>query len=171
MFNNLVVGHSPLSCIRDNVSTPRDALSRTVVRMGRKAKELPPPSKETLDGRIRIGMATVGISGPTALAAKMGDGLNRQTTAKWITGESGYLEPKYLFKLAKVLNVNPEWLALGRGPVAPAVEISPNKKRVLELYEALGLMQDAWIQSGDTLLKAAREASISQPFKRPQKTR
>lgn len=156
--------------MRDSLSTPRDILSRTVAfTMIKKAAKTDPATQNTgddmtLGGRIKIGMASKGIAGPSELARKLK--LRRQTVTKWVNDEVDFLEPKYLFPLADVLGMNPRWLSIREGAPSPEKVVSQDDQRVLELYGALKPgVRDSWLKSGDALLTATGEPSTAQPFK------
>ena len=121
----------------------------------------------TLGGRIKIGMAGAAIATPSQLARRLK--LHRQTVTKWVNDEVDFLEPKYLFPLADVLNLNPRWLSTREGEPQPQKSVSSDVQRLIELYDAMDPgVRNSWIQSGDALLKATEEPSRSQPFKRGQ---
>ena len=122
----------------------------------------------TLAGRIKIGMASAGISGSADLGRRMK--VNRQTVHRWINGEGDKLTPEMLFKLADALKVNPRWLALGppHSPVPPHIP-SPDQAEVLQIHQALdqlerGDAKDTWLSSGRDLVRILTPASPNNPF-------
>lgn len=128
-------------------------------------------TRSTVAGRIKIGMAVKGIKGPQELADAVNKvspqlKLNRQTTAKWINGETINIEPPRLMALAHTLDFDPEWLAIGKGEPQRKGRVSLEHKRLIELYAALPEnMRRAWMRSGDAMLEEAGQPSPAQPFK------
>lgn len=127
----------------------------------------------SLAGRIKIGMAASGIAGPQELADAVNRvdptlKLNRQTTLKWLNGETKNIEPPRLFALAVALNLDPEWLATKKGEPHRTGRVTLEHKRVIELYNALpAQLRRAWLKGGDAMLEDTGETSESQPFRRP----
>lgn len=118
----------------------------------------------TLAGRIRIGMASAGISSPAELARRMK--VNRQTVHRWIAGEGDKLTPEMLFRLADALEVNPQWLALGapHSPVKPHIP-SVEESELIALYEKLpAAAKESWVSSGRDLIKLLTPSSKTDPF-------
>lgn len=147
----------------DEMSTPRDFLSRKVASVTKKPQN--DEGNMTLAGRIRGGMQIKGIDTAADLARRMK--LNRQTIHKWLSGEVTKLEPAHLFKLADILGLDARWLAAREGEPQPALRITLELQRLIELYQALPeKMRRAWILSGDAILQETGETSIAQPYRR-----
>lgn len=125
----------------------------------------------SLSGRIKIGMATKGIVGPQELADALNRvaphlKLNRQTTAKWLSGETKNIEPPRLIALAEALDLDPEWLAVKHGEPQRKGRVTLEHKRLIELYNALPEKElRFWLRTGDALLEEAGVPSRAQPFK------
>lgn len=117
----------------------------------------------SLAGRIKIGMATQGIASEAELARRLK--INRQTVHKWLSGEVKTIDPETLFRLAAVLELDPQWLATKEGAPQKPERVTLEHKRLIELYNALPAhMRRAWLKSGDALLAETGETSAAQPF-------
>ncbi len=75
-------------------------------------------------------------------------GVSRNAVSMWESGETKSLDAAYLFKAAKILGVNPKWLATGNGgkflaaaqmPLSDNDPASPEERRqrLLELFDGL----------------------------------
>jgi transcriptional regulator with XRE-family HTH domain len=118
----------------------------------------------TLAGRIKLAMASAGISTTAQLAKKMN--VNRQTVHRWISGEGDKLTPEMLFKLSDALAVNARWLALG-SPNSPIKPTSPTVEQaeVLDVHRRLpAAAKDTWLSHGRDLIKILSPASAGNPF-------
>lgn len=109
-------------------------------------------------------MAARGIRSPAELARRMS--LPRQTISKWLNNETKDLELSNLYRLADLLDCNARWLALRDGVPQKPVEMDLEKKRVIDLYQALPSgVRVSWVSSGEALLAGSTNPSIAQPFK------
>lgn len=75
-------------------------------------------------------------------------GVSRNAVSLWESGETKSLDAAYLFNAAKILGVNPKWLATGNGskfltatqmPLSDNDPASPEERRqrLLELFDGL----------------------------------
>jgi transcriptional regulator with XRE-family HTH domain len=118
----------------------------------------------TFGGRVKMQMAARGIRNPAELARRMS--LPRQTISKWLNNETKDLELSNLYKLADILDCNARWLALRDGVPQKPVEMDLEKKRVIDLYQALPkAVRASWVSSGEALLVGSTSPSVAQPFK------
>lgn len=80
----------------------------------------------TLGERVDLALADAGID-PAELARRAG--VTQQAVSQWRSGGIKHVRPRYLFRAARALGVNPEWLGTGDGPMihgAPSPEIEPD---------------------------------------------
>ena len=118
----------------------------------------------TLDGRIRMAMAAVGISTAAELARRMK--VSRQTVHNYLSGQRDKPEPELLFRMSDVLNISAKWLALGapHSPIKP-VMMPPEDLEVLQIAKNLdGEAREQWLSSGRTMVRLTTKAGPSNPF-------
>lgn len=137
--------------------------------------ELPAQAREedltTLFGRLRAAMVRAGKTAkPAELEAMLkaaGHKVNRQTPHNWFRPSCKFIEPLWLFRVAKVLDVSPEWLSTGDGPVAPPQAMSDDRVQVIEMWESLPTdkARQSWISSGHQIIELVGKSTRSAPFK------
>jgi transcriptional regulator with XRE-family HTH domain len=131
----------------------------------------------TLVGRMKMAMATVGITGADEkerireFARRLNvkrPNFHRQTVHKWFKDNVKQLSPEYLFLVADVLECNPRWLALREGEPQQQPQLSLDQIKAVQLYNALRkhpAHRDQWMRNGSDLLQLATGPSVAQPFK------
>lgn len=73
-----------------------------------------PMKKETFADRLNLAMRESGVNQPTLAEAI---GIKQPSVWKMTTGKTQ--NPRKLLEISKVLNVRPEWLSSGEGPMRP----------------------------------------------------
>ena len=91
--------------------------------------------------RIKLALERAGMN--NAELARAID-VSPSTVGKWVHEESevGKIEAQNLFDAAKVLRVDAEWLATGKGephPTPGSARITPEQASMLEAYDALSV--------------------------------
>lgn len=98
------------------------------------AGELAPP--DSMGGRMRaerLSRTPVLTQGVLAEAA----GIKVQSISGLERGTTTALKPANLFPIADKLGVNPRWLATGKGPREPILELSPDEGELIVLMRDL----------------------------------
>lgn len=80
-------------------------------------------------------------------------GVKPSSVHNWLSGETKSLKPNGLFAAARALNVQPEWLMSGRGPMRPVIPgpDSPSMPLRLDreaLETAIRLLEDVFAVDG-----------------------
>lgn len=102
-------------------------------------RKLPP--RGFLD-RLKMAMVRSGIVGPVALGKKVG--VNKQTAAKWLNGQTPNLGADDLFRLSGGLEVAPRWLWRGEGPMTGWQGLDADEHALVALYRELAKSPDGW---------------------------
>ncbi len=89
----------------------------------------------TLEKRLRLAMAGPPAIKPAALARACG--IKQPSVSDWLSGRTKHLEGANLLSAAAYLNVTPEWLSSGRGPMRPADNLPPDDAAFVQ-YVATG---------------------------------
>lgn len=124
-----------------------------------------------VSGRLRAAMIRAGKRANYAVLKQMleqaGNTINRQTVHNWFKPSCQFIDQAWLFKIAGLLDVNPEWLATGEGDMARPTPIS-------DLYaQVLGVLNDLpseeartkWLRDGESLAKLLnKKGGKSAPF-------
>lgn len=124
----------------------------------------------TLAGRLRAAMVRAGKKAkPAELQAMLkaaGHEIGRQTPHNWFRPSTQFIEPIWLFRVAKVLDISPEWLATGDGQIAPPQVMSDDRVQVIEMWESLPTdkAKKSWIRSGHDILELVGKATRATPF-------
>ena len=79
-----------------------------------------PVTMSTLKERLEEAIREAGI---TKTAIWKSCGLSSGAVSQWFSGAVQRIEGENLLNAAKVLGVNPEWLATGKGKMKPADEL------------------------------------------------
>lgn len=136
--------------------------------------ELPDEAKgedlTTLSGRLRAAM--VRALKPAKYSAlkealeAAGFTINKQTVHNWFRPSCQFIEPIWLFRVAKVLDISPEWLSTGEGTLAPPKVISDDRAQVIEMWDSLktDAARKAWIGNAHSILELMGEKSRAAPF-------
>lgn len=100
----------------------------------------------TLWGRILAARKAAGLS-QEAVAERLG--ISKAAVSHWETGDTKDLKLPNLFGLARILHVEPQWLATGEGP--RATRRSENERQML----------DRWIAVFDSMPEKERALAVS----------
>lgn len=84
----------------------------------------------TLAERLRLAMEGPPKVSQAAIARACG--VKPPSVTDWLNGETKRMEGSNLLAAAKLLRVNPEWLASGRGPMRPEPDAKVSRYRVAE---------------------------------------
>lgn len=126
--------------------------------------------KTSFAGRIKIGMAVKGIKSGQGLANAINSvvpelKINRKITASWLSGPFKNIRLDRFIALAQALDMDPEWLATGKGEAQRTRRVTLAHERLIEMYEALPEpMRRVWLRCGDMMLEESGIASRIQPF-------
>lgn len=143
------------------------------MEIGRPQDELPNAAEgedlTTLSGRLRAAMARAGKRAHYAELKAMLEAaeyeINKQTVHNWFRPSCKFIEHVWLFRVAKVLNVSPEWLATGEGSVSSPVVLSDDHQQAIEMWDTLDdeKARSAWIRSGHEILDLTGKRSRASP--------
>lgn len=87
-------------------------------------------------------------------------GVSRATASQWESGEIKNLKLDHFFALCKLLNVNPEWLATGKGqrtPLAPESAVPEAQRLIRTIQRKANKVDPDTLTSIQTLLDAIPE--------------
>jgi len=115
----------------------------------------------TFGGRIKDLRKTAGLT--QHQLAKLA-GIAQSTLGDIESGATKHSYGPTAVRLAQALNVSPDWLSSGRGPMVRASGADPDESEALHIYRALPkAMREAWMASGRALL-AQVGPSIANPY-------
>lgn len=91
--------------------------------------------------RVRVALDMAGMNNAQLARAI---GVSPSTVGKWVHEESevGKIEAHNLFDASRVLRVDAEWLATGKGEPRPAPgsgRVSPEQAAIIDAYDALSV--------------------------------
>lgn len=102
------------------------------------------------------------------LYEKRGIKLNKQTAHNWFKPTSKFIDPRYLFDVAIVLNVSARWLATGKGAIAKPRYLNPDEAQILGIWDSLQVNKTAaeqWSKEGHRLLDILGSSTVAHPYK------
>lgn len=101
---------------------------------------------------------------PAELAKKAG--VSKQLVHGWIKSSSDQISTDLLFQVADALEMNPRWIATGKGSPTPPAEMDPDEAECIHLYRNLKVdPRDAWMRQGRELQRLTGDGpSASMPF-------
>ena len=132
----------------------------------------------SFQARIRAAMARKSwVAEPTVLLDKWEEKYgtaatpSRQTFYSWFKATPPKIEPRKLFKLGELLDVNPAWLALESDHMAKPFTPGQDLQEFLDAYRHLGPKgREALVREASNearkLLDVQDEASVAKPYKK-----
>lgn len=98
--------------------------------------------------------------------------VGRQTVHNWFRPACQFIEPKYLFAIAEILDVSAQWLATGEGNMNRPIQLGDDLTQLVGLYESFPdpdarakWFRDA-LKDGNELLALLDAASKASPYAR-----
>lgn len=88
----------------------------------------------TLAQRLKTARKAAGLS-QGELARRIG--ISRAAVSQWENGTIQSLDMANLFAVADLCNINARWLALGTGTPTKWINLSPDEKHLVELFQAM----------------------------------
>ena len=122
--------------------------------------------------RLRTALDEAGMK-PPDLVRKLG--LTRVAIKYWLDGTTRHIRPEHLFPLARLLNVNPEWLGNGSGEKRSSVHLDARQEEAVytvltlgqEEKELLGLFASLSDTQRKTLLDFLAQIQSTEKSKQP----
>lgn len=141
------------------------------------SEELPDEAKREdltmVAGRLRAAMIRAGKRAHYTVLKQLLDEIeaepvNKQTVHNWFKPTCRFIDQAWLFKVAKLLDCSPEWLATGEGPVAAPMPLSDATGQVIGVWKSLP-DEDArtkWVSDGESLARLLnKKPSTAAPYK------
>lgn len=100
----------------------------------------------TLRDRLKTALESMESPPSNADLARIA-GIKPPSVSAWFSGDTKSLKGKTLLSIARALNVRPEWLDTGRGPMRPESNASATGYRIAESDESYGSMEISLIDA------------------------
>lgn len=123
-----------------------------------------------VSGRLRAAMVRAGKRANYADLKKMleaaGYTINKQTVHNWFKPSCKFIDQDWLFKVAAVLQVNPEWLSTGEGRVVKPQVLSDEHEQVIGVWRELpdDDSRTKWLRDGESLLSLLKKKTRVAPY-------
>lgn len=127
----------------------------------------------TVAGRLRAAMMRAGKRAHYTVLKQMIDEtlpgdteINKQTVHNWFKPTCKFIDQAWLFKVAKLLDVSPEWLGTGDGNVAAPRTLSDDYEQAVGMWKSLpdDKARTAWIKSGHSIMDLLGQRSKEVPY-------